>query len=319
MKGRPEPGQLPEKLSISLNGHKKAVNALHWSISHAHLLASAGMDQTVHIWNVWNKNQRKARVLNYHKGAVKDIKWSKMGWLVLSCGYDLTSRLTDVEKGSEIRAFEEDQVVNVVKFHPKNPNLFLSGGEKGRLRLWDIRAGQVVHEYIQRLGSILDVEFSDDGREFVSSSDVSRSNISENSIVVWDLVREVPLSNQVYGEAYTCTCIRRHPFEPCFVAQSNGNYIAIFSWSPPFRLDKFKRYEGHGVSGFPIKCNFSSDGDTLATGSAEGSIYLYNYRSTSLVRKIEAYSSACIDVAFHPTISNVVASCSWNGDISVLE
>lgn len=103
------------------------------------------------------------------------------------------------------------------------------------------------------------------------------------------------------------------------MAQSNGNYIAIFSWRPPFRLDKFRRYEGHGVSGFPIKCSFSTDGNTLGTGSAEGSIYLYNYQLTSLVRKIEAYSCACIDVAFHPTISNVVASCSWNGDVSVFE
>lgn len=103
------------------------------------------------------------------------------------------------------------------------------------------------------------------------------------------------------------------------MAQSNGNYIAIFSWRPPFRLDKFRRYEGHGVSGFPIKCSFSTDGNILGTGSAEGSIYLYNYQLTSLVRKIEAYSCACIDVAFHPTISNVVASCSWNGDVSVFE
>lgn len=125
--------------------------------------------------------------------------------------------------------------------------------------------------------------------------------------------------NQVYGEAYTCPCIRLHPIDPCFVAQSNGNYIAIFSSSAPFRLDKYRRYEGHGVSGFPIKCNFSLDGQTLATGSNEGSIYFYNYKTAQLVRKIKAYPSACIDVAFHPTMSNVVASCSWSGDVSVVE
>lgn len=176
------------------------------------------MDHTVHIWNVWNKNQKIARVLNYHEAAVKDVKWSKMDWHVLSCGYDLTSRLIDVEKGLEVGVFREDQVVNVVKFHPKNPNLFLSGGEKGHLRLWDIRANQVVHEYIQRLGPILDVEFSDDGGEFVSSSDVSHSNISENSIVVWDLAREVPLSNQVCSLLLVTDLKTRRRFPISFIS-----------------------------------------------------------------------------------------------------
>ncbi|KAK7262688.1 hypothetical protein RJT34_30264 [Clitoria ternatea] len=87
---------------------------------------------------------------------------------------------------------------------------------------------------------------------------------------------------------------------------------------PPFRLNKYKRYENHGVSGFPIKCNFSLDGKTLASGSSDGSVYLYDYHSTKVVKKIKAYNQACIDVAFHPVIPNVIASCSWDGSILVL-
>lgn len=124
---------------------------------------------------------------------------------------------------------------------------------------------------------------------------------------------------QVYVEAFTCPCVRSHPFEPFFVAQSNGNYIAIFSLSPPFKLNKYKRYESHGVSGFPIKCVFSLDGEKLVSGSSDGSLYFYDYRSSELVRKIKAYEQACIDVAIHPVMPNVIASCSWNGEVSVFE
>lgn len=120
-------------------------------------------------------------------------------------------------------------------------------------------------------------------------------------------------------EAYTCPCIRCHPIDPYFIAQSNGNYIAIFSAKTPFKLDKYKRYESHGVSGFPIKCNFSLDGEKLATGSSDGCIYFYNTKNTDLIRKTKVYEQACIDVAFHPIMPNVIASCSWNGDVSVLE
>ncbi|KAJ4846373.1 hypothetical protein Tsubulata_027759 [Turnera subulata] len=329
--------QSPQSLSVALPGHTKAVNSINWSPIHTHLLASAGMDHTVCVWNVWSKSRgekKLARAFKFHNAAVKDVKWSPRGGSLVSCGYDCCSRLVDVEKGQEIRRFEEDQVVGAIKFHPHNHNMFLSGGSKGRIRLWDVRVGKVVHDYIRNLGQVLDVEFSTNGKQFVSSSDVSGGNVSENSIVVWDVSRQIPLSNQlafplvatvnmkheiVYVEAYTCPCIRRHPVDPCFVAQSNGNYIAIFSSISPFKLDKYKRFESHAVSGFPIKCNFSMDGEKLASGSSDGSIYYYSYRSSQLVRKIKAYDHACIDVEFHPVFPDVIASCSWNGDVSVFE
>ncbi|KAL6553893.1 hypothetical protein OROMI_019566 [Orobanche minor] len=316
-KGSVVSNQTSQSLSAALRGHVKSVNSLQWSKSHAHVLASAGMDHTVRIWNVWSRGQKQARILNFHRAAVKDVKWSQQGLTVLSCGYDCTSRLVDVEKGMEAQVFKEDQFVEVVKFCPDNYNLFLSGGSKGHLKLWDIRTGMVVHEYVRSLGPILDVEFTIDGKYLITSSDVSKSNLSENSIIVWDVSREVPLSNQVYTEAYTCPCIRCHPSEPYFIAQSNGNYVAIFSTRTPFKLDKYKRYEGHGVSGFPIKCNFSLDGNLVASGSSDGCIYFYDSKTSKLLRKIKAYEHACVDVVFHPSLPDVVASCSWNGEVSI--
>ncbi|KAK9084966.1 hypothetical protein Sjap_025377 [Stephania japonica] len=314
-------GKIPEKLSVDLNGHTKAVNAIHWSPTHAHLLASAGMDHSVYVWNVWSReDQMKARIFNFHNSAIKDVRWSPQGLFLLSCGYDCTSKLIDVEKGTQTQVFKEDQTVGVVKFHPDNSNLFLSGASNGLIRLWDIRAGRVALEYKRGgLGPVLDVEFSLDAKQFISSSDITNGFASENSIIVWDVSRQIPLSNQVYVEAYTCPCIRYHPFDPLFVAQSNGNYIAIFSSVPPFRLDKYKRYEKHAVSGFPIKCDFNLDGQILVSGSSDGCIYFYSSKTSELLRKIKAYEQACVDVAFHPCLPNVVASCSWNGDISVYE
>ncbi|CAH9110318.1 unnamed protein product [Cuscuta epithymum] len=311
--------QMPERLTVALDGHSRSVNTVHWSRSHSHLLASAGMDQTVCIWSVWSKGNKKVRVFTHHTAAVKDVKWSHNGLSVLSCGYDCSSRLTDVEKGVETQIFKEDQVVGVVKFHPYNFNLFMSGGSRGGLKLWDVRTGKVVHQYKKNLGPILDVEFTVDGKQLISSSDVSGSNISENSIIIWDISREIPLSNQVYSEAYTCPSIRCHPSDAYFIAQSNGNYIAIFSTSPPFRLDKYKRYESHSVTGFPIKCNFNLDGTIIVSGSSDGYIYFYNSKSGHLNKKIKAYDEACIDAVFHPVMPNVVASCSWNGEVSVFE
>lgn len=155
------------------------------------------MDHQICIWNVWSRDQKLARIFSFHNAAVNDVKWSPQQLFVLSCGYDCSSRLVDVEKGIEIQNFREEQAVRVIKFHPENSNLFLSGGSKGSLRLWDIRTGKVAHEYNRSMGPILDVDFTISGKQFVSSSDVSGTNMSENSIIVWDVLREVPLSNQV--------------------------------------------------------------------------------------------------------------------------
>ncbi|CAL9089035.1 unnamed protein product [Musa textilis] len=55
----------------------------------------------------------------------------------------------------------------------------------------------------------------------------------------------------------------------------------------------------------------------IASGSSDGCVYFYSYKSSELLRKIKAFDQACIDVAFHPLIPDIVASCSWTGEISV--
>ncbi|KAL5147566.1 WD repeat-containing protein 25 [Glycine soja] len=147
-----------------------------------------------------------AKLPVFHNAAVKDVKWSQQGHFLLSCGYDCTSRLIDVEKGLETQVFRQDQIVGVIKLHPDDSNLFLSEGSKGQIKLCDARTGKVVHDYNQNLGLILDVEFTMNGKQFISSSDVSQSNASENAIIVWDVSREVPLSNQ------SCVILLRHKF-----------------------------------------------------------------------------------------------------------
>jgi WD40 repeat protein len=157
------------------------------------------MDVAAHVWNVWNEGSapEPVRTFSHHTSAIKDAQWSPDGTCVLTCGFDQTSRLVDVESGSEIQVFKEDQFINVVKFHPINKDEFLSGGSKGSLKLWDIRTGGMVLQYHKSLGQVMDVDFNREGKRFVSASDVADENVSEKAIIVWDFATQVPLSNQV--------------------------------------------------------------------------------------------------------------------------
>lgn len=95
------------------------------------------------------------------------------------------------------QVFLENQVVNVVRFHPSEENLFIAGGSKGSVKLWDIRLGSSVCEYSKLLGQVMDVDFSPDGTRFVTTSDIAKRNSSDKSLVVWNFAKQIPLSNQV--------------------------------------------------------------------------------------------------------------------------
>jgi WD40 repeat protein len=167
------------------------------------------MDHKVQIWNVWNApDQRVARTLTCHSAALKDVQWSSDGTSVLSCGFDQTIQLSDIESGSQLKVFLENQFVNVLRFHPLQQQLFLAGGSKGTIKLWDLRTGKSVCEYSKALGQVMDLDFSPDGKRFVSTSDIAKRNASDKALVVWNFETQIALSNQVGLLFSSASCLK---------------------------------------------------------------------------------------------------------------
>ena len=79
-----------------------------------------------------------------------------------------------MEIGSQIQVYFDYQIVSILKFYSHGNDLFFClSGSTGALNLWDIRANKVVHEYLRGLG----IDFSDDGKHFASSCDISSEEI----------------------------------------------------------------------------------------------------------------------------------------------
>ncbi|XP_056401197.1 WD repeat-containing protein 25 isoform X3 [Hyla sarda] len=94
-------------------------------------------------------------------------------------------------------------------------------------------------------------------------------------------------------ERYTCPSLALHPKESVFAAQTNGNYIALFSAQRPYKMNKKRRFEGHKVEGFAVGCQFSPDGSVIVTGSSEGNVVFYNYHTSKIIRTFPSQGSAC--------------------------
>ena len=89
----------PKQLHLSLEGHSQGVNCIRWNPTQSNLLLTAAMDHVVCIWDTSGGGTCSKR-LTHHSAAVKDSKWSLCGSQVLSCGYDKTARLFNLETGN---------------------------------------------------------------------------------------------------------------------------------------------------------------------------------------------------------------------------
>ncbi|XP_022809526.1 LOW QUALITY PROTEIN: WD repeat-containing protein 25-like [Stylophora pistillata] len=271
---------------------------------------------------------------------------------VLSCGYDKTARLFDVETVSGMvvqhlelgvcylgegnlscilsqdrkSVFPHKNYVTCVQFHPSHPALFLAGTFKSSILCWDRRTGSVASTYSTLFGQVQDMAFLPGAEEFISAAEVVRRNLTDKGIMVWDFRSTAVLSNQIYQEAFTCTCLKGLPHESHFMAQSiNGDYIALFSTRKPYKLNKFKIYEGHkpmqqtkqSVAIISFGCDFSPDGKIICSGSADGKMFFYDHSTARVMRTIEAHSAPCVDVAYDPTLPSWVATCGWDVQVKV--
>ncbi|XP_056152195.1 WD repeat-containing protein 25 isoform X3 [Lampris incognitus] len=176
---------------------------------------------------------------------------------------------------------------------------------------------KVVKVYKARIQQTLDIMFLQGGAEFVTSTDSVSRDSADRTLIAWDYQTTAKVSNQIYHERYTCPSLALHPVEESFVAQTNGNYMAVFSSQRPYKMNKRRQYEGHKVEGFAVQCEFSLDGSVLASGSSTGSAHFYDYQSAHTLHTLRAHSQPCLCVSQHPVLPSTAATCDWGGEIKI--
>ncbi|XP_076979657.1 WD repeat-containing protein 25 isoform X2 [Tamandua tetradactyla] len=309
---------VPRSVLFHLRGHRGPVNSIQWCpvFSKSHMLLSVSMDKTFKVWNAVDTGAC-LQTYSLHKEAVRAARWSPCGRRILSGGFDFAVYLTDLETGTQLFSGQSDFRITTLKFHPKDHSLFLCGGFSSEIKAWDVRTGKVVRGYKATIQQTLDILFLQEGSEFLSSTDASSRDSADRTIIAWDFRSSAKISNQIFHERYTCPSLALHPREPVFLAQTNGNYLALFSAVWPYRMSRRRRYEGHKVEGYSVGCECSPDGDLLVTGSADGRTLQYSFRTARRACTLSGHTQACVGATFHPVLPSVLATCSWEGDAKI--
>ncbi|KAK4184927.1 WD40-repeat-containing domain protein [Podospora australis] len=314
-----EPGSItnfiPKKLVHTWRHHSKPITALQLFPRSSHLGLSADAEGMVKIWDVYRQKEL-LRTFAGHNKAITDLSFNNAGTKFLSGGFDRKIRLWDTETGACVNRFNCGKTPHVIKFNPsaENGHEFLAGLSDNRILQYDSRAGnETVQEYDHHLGAINTLEFIDESRRFMSTSD-------DRSLRVWEYGIPVEIKTVSEPDMFALTKSAQHPSGKYILYQCSDNSIVAYSaGSDKFRQHRKKSWRGHNTAGSGIGLTCSPDGQYIASGDTGGNLCIWDWKQCKMYGKLPADSAGgsinC--VAWSEQETSKVFSAGAKGEIKL--
>ena len=259
-------------------------------------LVSGNWDSTVRLWDVTTGTQ--THKLTEHTGLVYSIAFSPDGKTVVSQSADKTVHLWDAGTGGHINTLTWESVGSSgrmsITFSPDGKTL-ASGGKagygEGVIYLWDADTGARLNTLTGHTDLVITVAFSPNGKTLASAG-------WDGTIRLWDVDTGKPISTLTgYGKIFSS--VESVAFSP------NGKTLAT-SWDDTILLwDADTNTHINALTGHTDRVTsvaFSSDGKTLASGSLDDTVRLWNAQTGVLQYTLteEGLAYNAIHVAFSP-------------------
>lgn len=302
---------LPKRHLHTWSGHTKGVNAIRLFPDTGHLLLSAGLDGAIKIWDVARDRKVMRTYLGHTKG-VRDICFSRDGRNFVSTSYDKVIKYWDTETGTMIQSFGQGQMAYCVRIHPgeDKQNVVLAGMQNKKILQFDVNSGECVQEYDYHLGPVNSITFIDENRKFISTSD-------DKSIRVWEFGIPVQAKHIADPTMHAIAATASSPDGKWFIGQSMSNEILTYSATDRVRQNRKKTFRGHSVAGYACQPNFSPDGHYVISGDGDGKLFVWDWKTTRVVRSLKAHEGVCIGAEWHPLEPSKVVTCGWDGMIKL--
>ncbi len=302
--------------------HGSVVRAVAFSPVNDNLLASAGENNTIKLWNM---RRGTARTLKGHTDVVNSIAFSPNGRLLASVSHDRTIKLWNVHNQQNIATLREGTLFGSVAFSPDGKLLatggwmhvklwdvgrrvvvatllhdqqvqtvafsadgeFLAVGDSSRegsgtVKVWNIQEQQVIATLEDNLVFVRSVTFSSDDRYLASSH--YNGEVKVWNVTDWELLRTIPRAGD-YDIAFS-------PNGKMIAGTGNGS-VNIW-WAE----DGTNVAQLTGPDGWQHPVDFSHDGTSLAVGAEDGIVRIWRIDTSLADAKGDAVQILHIDTYF---------------------
>lgn len=110
--------------------------------------------------------------------------------------------------------------------------------------------------------------------------------------MIWEYNIPVPIKYISEPDMHSMPATTLHPSGGFFVGQSLDNKIVTWTARDKFRQIRKKEFKGHVNAGYACRMAFSPNGKFLASGDGQGKMYIWDWGSSKVYRKLQVGESA---------------------------
>ncbi|MDR0338351.1 MAG: protein kinase [Planctomycetaceae bacterium] len=274
-------------------GHQDTVSAISISPD-SHLIASAGRDTTIRIWNL--NEQKCTGVLEGHSDWVRSVEMTMDAKFLVSGSWDMTVRVWNIGSGQCVRKFDEKiKSLTKIALNPHGRLVAIANGT-GSVVLWDVLTDEIKGRFLAHSGSVNSIRFNRNGHYLITGGD-------DNIVAIWKLGSEEPVWTINVHKSPVTAAVLSTDFTKLVSADREGRIVV---WN----LQENKMdFELLGHFGDVTGLELLADNRFFLSSAKDTTIRLEGVQNRSIQRVIEGHSSPVLAMALDVTGRHFVTGC----------